>query len=162
MSGASGLPPYAYRLGCTPHPRRDPRGHSFGLPEPRAERFDRTQWRESSAWTHARELFEAGYWWESHEWLEALWRAFGSESPEGRLLKALVQVAAAQLQGAAGRSRSASRLARRARGQLDALPGELLGVDLTRLAFALQQWVDRPGIEPIPIPLVDPAGEGSS
>src|SRR5579871_5928024 len=38
------LPPYRFVPGQTPHPRRDPKGHGYGRPEPRATRIDPAAW----------------------------------------------------------------------------------------------------------------------
>jgi hypothetical protein len=153
------LPPYAYRPGRNPHPRRDPRGHSHGRPEPAPRRFDPAAWRENADYLYGLDLFHAGYWWESHEQFEALWRGFGRRSPEARLLRALLLVAGAELKRAIGEAAGASRLASRARAVLAELPHPLLGVRTDALERALAR-----GRTPLRIPMthrpqLDPEGQ---
>ncbi len=69
------FPPYAYITGRAPHPRRDPRGHSFGAPEPPPAPFDPARWRECDDYLFGIDLFNHGYYWEAHEAWEGLWRA---------------------------------------------------------------------------------------
>ncbi|MFN0150586.1 MAG: DUF309 domain-containing protein [bacterium] len=69
------FPPYAYITGRAPHPRRDPRGHSFGAPEPPPAAFDVARWRECDDYLFGVDLFNHGYYWEAHEAWEGLWRA---------------------------------------------------------------------------------------
>jgi predicted metal-dependent hydrolase len=130
--GSLPLPSYAYRPGRTPHPRRDPRGHSFGRPEPEVARFPPSAWAEQEPWLHGLDLFHAGYFWEAHEVFEAYTRVFGAGA-EGRLLRALVQLAAAELKRADG-GPAASRLADRAVRGLEGLPAVVLGVRTRALA----------------------------
>lgn len=100
------FPPYAHRLGTTPHPRRDPRGHSYGRPEPERLPFDPSRARSDAEWNRAIELFDAGYHWEAHELFEARWR--GTVAPPVRaLLRGLVQLCALELAIAANSTRPA-------------------------------------------------------
>lgn len=133
------LPAYAYRLGRSPHPRRHPAGHAYGAPEPRPDAFDPGRWREARDWLYALDLFEAGYYFEAHEWLEAFWIAFGRRTPEGRLARALVQLAAAQLQRERG-SGAAGRMAERGARALAPLPSTVLGVCTDVLARRARAW----------------------
>lgn len=154
------FPAYAYRPGRHPHPRRSPDGHSYGSAEPVPAAFAPESWRTSSDYLYALDLFHAGYWWESHELLEGLWFAFGRSSAEGRLMKALVLAAAAELQRACGHGAASRRLALRAAASLAGLPPRLLGVDVPRLAAALRiasRALAPPALE-IPVEASAPAG----
>ena len=111
------LPPYPHRLGVTPHPRRHADGHSFGQPEPASAALDRDNWRRHEAWLVGVDLFNAGCWWEAHEWWEAAWNATSEEGARC-LLQGLIQLAAAWLQRAAGNERGRAGLWRRGRGNL--------------------------------------------
>jgi predicted metal-dependent hydrolase len=92
-------------------------------------------------------LFEAGRWFEAHEVFEVLWRAAGRSSAEGRLLQALVQLAASELKREAG-GPAARRLAERAARHLDRLPPATLGVRVAELARRI-----RDPARPVRIPL---------
>jgi hypothetical protein len=154
------LPAYAYRPGRNPHPRRHRGGHSYGAPPPRVEPFAPEAWRAAEPWLHAIDLFHAGYFWESHEGFEALAAAFGKASAEGRLLRALVQLAAAELKRATG-GPAAGRLAARARRGLAGLPEVVLGVRVRELAGQIERAIGRGGgAPPIRLPLDRPDARG--
>ena len=97
------LPPYTHIPGVTPHPLRDPAGHSYpGDAAPEAGTSLPPQ--PSLTWadlpTHpefqwAVQLFNAGYYWESHEAWESLWHAAGRTGPLADFLKGLIKLAAA-------------------------------------------------------------------
>lgn len=104
------LPVYRHVLGVTPHPTRDPAGHSYGLPVPELPDLNTTDWRHCEHYLYGIDLFNEGYWWECHEALEALWHAAGIGSPAAHALQAVIQCAAAHLKAAANCPRGAVRL----------------------------------------------------
>ena len=93
------LPDYTYVPGSgTPHPIRDPKGHSHGrkgtganAPKP----LDPEQWANNRAYLLAIDFFNYGFYWEAHEEWERLWRVSGADSTVGRFLKGLIKLAAA-------------------------------------------------------------------
>ncbi len=104
------LPVYRHVPGFTPHPIRDPEGHSYGLPEPELPNLNTEDWRECEHFLFGIDLFNEGYWWECHEVLEGLWHAAGIGSPAAHVLQAVIQCAAAHLKAAADCPRGAMRL----------------------------------------------------
>jgi predicted metal-dependent hydrolase len=64
------------------------------------------------------DLFNLGYWWEAHEAWEAAWKGLPRDSVQGRFVQALIQVAAASLQAAAGEHTGRDRALERAAGNL--------------------------------------------
>lgn len=136
------LPAYAHRLGKTPHPRRDPHGHSFGARELPHRAFDARAWRDDEAYRFAIDLLNRGFAWEAHEELEALWRGTTHE-PERTLLRALVQACAAELQLERGRATSARTLAARASEALCSIARDhasiVAGIDLADVADRLER-----------------------
>jgi hypothetical protein len=117
--------------------------------------FDPARWRESAAWLHGVALFERRLWFEAHEVFERLLAGFGRTSPEGRLLRALVQLAAAELKREA-RGPAAGRLAARARGHLGSLPDHVLGVRVRELESAIDAVHGAGAPGPVRIPLECP------
>lgn len=97
------LPPYTHIPGVTPHPLRDPTGHSYResdssgavtSPAPPAP----LTWADLPAhpeFQWAVQLFNAGYYWESHEAWESLWHAAGRSGAVADFLKGLIKLAAA-------------------------------------------------------------------
>lgn len=96
------FPAYTYVPGKRPHPVREPEGHSFDRPEPHVDQFRPAQWRSCEAFLFGIDLFNAGFYWESHEQWEAAWHAVGRVGVEADFLKALIKLSAAgvkQLEG---------------------------------------------------------------
>lgn len=90
------LPAYTYIPGSgTPHPIRDPRGHSYNKKNRNARPLVPDAWAENRHYLLAIDFFNLGYYWEAHEEWERLWRASGPETTVGRFLKGLVKLSAA-------------------------------------------------------------------
>jgi predicted metal-dependent hydrolase len=145
------LPPYRYLPGRSPHPRRDPRGHAYGLPERGPAAFDPRAPGASPDYAEAVFLFNHGYYWESHEALEALWRGAGRGTPPGEFFQGLLLLAAAFLKRELGQQASARSLATRAVARLRALPDPSYGVATGALCdaalAALEQGSAAPRLE---------------
>ena len=90
------LPGYTYVPGSdTPHPIRDPRGHSYQRKSPPPKLLTATTWAENRHYLLALDYFNHGYYWEAHEEWERLWRASGPDTTVGKFLKGLVKLSAA-------------------------------------------------------------------
>ncbi|MBM4074058.1 MAG: DUF309 domain-containing protein [Planctomycetes bacterium] len=90
------LPGYTYVPGTdTPHPIRDPRGHSYQKKTPAPKTLTAETWAENRHYLLALDFFNHGYYWEAHEELERLWRVSGPDTTVGRFLKGLVKLSAA-------------------------------------------------------------------
>jgi hypothetical protein len=127
------LPRYRFVPGRSPHPRRDRQGHSYGHPEPRAERVEAAAWRSSRAYLFGIDLYNLGYFWESHEMLEALWNAAGSASVEKQFFQAIIQIAASNLKFFMGAESAGRALAERALAKLSDVPSDFMGLDVAAL-----------------------------
>src|SRR5688500_4947794 len=108
------LPLYRFVPGETPHPTRDPRGHSFGVNTGVSGVWRLEDWRGLDEWLWAVDLFNQGYWWESHEALETLWHAAGRTTSPARFVQSLVHLSAACLNRRRGHAGAAKRQAARA------------------------------------------------
>lgn len=90
------LPPYTYVPGTdTPHPIRDPRGHSYQRKNTPPKSLIPETWADNRTYLMAIDLFNMGYYWEAHEEWERLWRVSGPDSLVGKYLKGLIKLAAA-------------------------------------------------------------------
>ena len=142
------FPPYRHQPGQTPHPIRDPAGHSYGQPEPDLPDLNVSDWRECEHYLYGIDLFNAGYWWECHEVLEGLWHASGIGSAAGHVLQAVIQCAAAHLKASTDRPVGAMRLLdhslRHARWSCD----RCLGLDLDALVRDTRVFLTVEGAEP--------------
>ncbi len=96
------LPPYAYVPGLHPHPVREPAGHSYGQHAPQPEPLIPAQWRKSRLYCEAIDLFNLGYYWESHEAWEGLWHAADRQGATADFLKGLIKLAAAGVKAREG------------------------------------------------------------
>ncbi len=127
------LPAYRHLQGRTPHPTRDPAGHSFGGPEPVTPDLNQTPWQHSEEYLYGIDLFNLGFWWECHEILEGLWLAAGRESPAGHALQAVIQCAAAHLKVEAARMSGAGRLLEHSLAHVNWTGPMALGLNLEAL-----------------------------
>lgn len=124
------FPAYRFIPGHAPHPRRDPRGHSFGRPEPDPSAAEPDRWRDNEWYRYGVDLFNFAYWWECHEVFEACWHAAGHRTEQGRFFRALIQAAAANIKQFIGSRQAADNLTRAALGRLRGLPRCYMGMDV--------------------------------
>jgi hypothetical protein len=144
------LPDRRYVPGRGPHPRRLTANRESETPDPGPPE----RWCESEAFRFGVDLYNFAYWWESHEIFEEFLRATRRGSREDELLRALVQLAAANLQRFTRREAGARRLARRAAERLMKLSGVVLGVDAPILARAVRDHFEHGASGPVRIRLV--------
>jgi hypothetical protein len=157
------LPPYAFVPGRFPHPVSDPAGHSFGTTPARPAQLTPGNWCASQPYLYGLDLFNAGYYWESHVAWEGLWLACGRTGLVADFLKGLIKLAAAGVKHLEGRPAGVHSHARRAaelwRRTADALTGKeegFLGFRPSEL-IALAERICRDGWPDEPVHLV-PAG----
>ncbi len=86
------FPPYRHIPGITPHPIRDPLGHSYGIEETFETLLPPTMWRQNEAYLYGVDLYNFAYWWEAHEAWEGLWHQ--AEDTYRLFLQGLIQVSA--------------------------------------------------------------------
>lgn len=134
---AAAFPLYRFVPGESPHPRKDPRGHSYGKADPAPETFRPGSWRHSGLYRYGIDLYNHSYWWESHEVFEALWRAAGRDTEQGRFFQALVQLAAANLKAFMNNHRAAANLRRAAAERLRLVRTPYQGIDVAILVRRL-------------------------
>jgi len=92
------LPAYTHIPGTdTPHPYRDPRGHSYQRKHQAPKGLTPVTWAENRSYLLALDYFNFGYYWEAHEEWERLLRASGVDTATGRFVKGLVKLSAAGL-----------------------------------------------------------------
>jgi Domain of unknown function (DUF309) len=105
------FPPYAYLPGRSPHPVRDPTGHSYNVePLPVAPEASLT----SDAFLWGLDLFNHGYYWEAHEAWEGLWQVADRDNPLSMLFKSLILMSAAGVKIRERKNAAAARHAARA------------------------------------------------
>ena len=141
------FPPYAFLPGKDPHPRQDPRGHSYGTQEEMAAEAPHPEnWRASEDYLHGADLYNHGYLWEAHEAWEGLWHPAKRTDPElAAFLQGLIQCSASSLKGRMGEPRGHTKLADLALTKLtsvaDAHDGRYMGLDLFAFIDAFRSFV---------------------
>jgi len=110
------FPHYAYVPGRFPHPKRSPKGHSFGVLPGRVGPLDPNRWDECRPYLYGLDLFNYGYYWEAHEVWEVLWHGCGREGLAADFIKGLIKLAAAGVKAREGKPEGMKRHALRARG----------------------------------------------
>ena len=160
---AAELPPYTHVPGITPHPIRDPSGHSHGKTIPPCPTPTAADWPRCWPLEEGRKLFEAGYYWEAHETWELAWAAAGRHGPVADLIKGLIKLAAAGVKLYEGQPVGVERHARRAADLFEIARQELRD---TALGYSLQALIgiamdtairppERPALTPgTPAPLL--------
>ena len=138
------FPSYRFVPGRSPHPRRDPRGHSYGRPEPQPAAFSLDAWQQSEDYRYGIDLYNFAYWWECHEVFEGLWHAAGHDTEQGNFFQALIQLAAANLKYFLGNPPAAHNLFRGGIIRLQNVPPSYMGIDVPRLTEALQAHLISP------------------
>jgi hypothetical protein len=88
------FPPYIFIPGQNPHPKKEG-GHMQGLGDPVVPLIDETRPELSHALRYALDLYNYGYFWESHVYFEALWNAHGRQGAVSDFLKAMIKLGAA-------------------------------------------------------------------
>jgi len=106
------FPPYSFVPGKNIHPGK-PGGHMEEEPKPAP--LDPHKFWESEAFLYAIDLYNYGYYWEAHVWLEALWHEAHKEGLMGDFLKGLIKLSAAGVKAKTGQKEPVEGHARRAR-----------------------------------------------
>jgi hypothetical protein len=157
------FPPYTFVPGLHPHPESDPAGHSFGRERVEAPALDPAQWQASRPYLRGLDLFNAGFYWESHVEWESLWLAAGRRGPVANFLQGLIHLAAGGVKRLAGNGAGVKSHATRAAERWRKMAGEevfagLCVRELIDLAEAIQRegW---PGEVPVLLP-VPPRSSG--
>jgi hypothetical protein len=120
---ADPLPEWAYVPGQTP---RHPDGAFDAFKADAASGLTSDTARLAVVW------MQAGFFWETHELLEAVWMALPDGTPEKRLVQAAIQLANAYLKARMGRPNATARLCEQIETLLQDLPPHLALPGLTQ------------------------------
>ncbi len=142
------FPQYRHVPGRSPHPIRDPDGHSYDQDEPDLPSLNDHPWQGCEHYLYGVDLFNAGYWWECHEVIEALWHAAGIGTPAGHVLQAVIQCAAAHLKTRTGQLAGGRRLLAHARKHVAWAEGCDLGLDLPGMLIDTEEYLEGVSADP--------------
>jgi uncharacterized protein len=153
------FPPYRFTPGLNPHPRQNPKGHSYGRPEETAVWLSPDRFGENALYLFGIDLYHQGYLWESHEAWETLWHLTDKEDAEGQYLQGLIQNSAALLKVHLGQWEGGRHLSGEAHRRLQFAAmhrtSPFMGIDLVDLlrameAFYLPLWEGEERVEGYP------------
>ena len=148
------FPSYSFIPGKSPHPTRDPDGHSYKKPlEPLAS-FENNQWQSCNAYLYGIDLFNHGYWWEAHEALEIVWVAAGRQTETGLFIQGLIQVAAAHLKKFQGFNDAAMHMATKGLEKMKRIKGIYLGIEVSTFRAAVESYFSGDNKRPVIIELI--------
>ncbi len=127
------LPSYIFVPGKNPHPKKAG-GHMEGEADPASAPLDPLNPGQNEFLRYSLDLYNHGYYWESHVYLEALWNAHQREGSIADFLKAFIKLSAAGVKINIDQKTSAIGHFERARELLLKVMGqegsEFLGFDL--------------------------------
>ncbi|TMM52919.1 DUF309 domain-containing protein [Sulfitobacter sabulilitoris] len=136
LAGGVTAPPHAYVPGQTP---RHPEDWFDGIKASVTTATPVADLHTTQAFHAGRAYFDAGYYWECHEVLEAVWMQAPEGSAERDMVQALIQLANARLKLRMDRPRAARRLCDMVMAHLARCPRDIaiLGLDVPQM----QRWV---------------------
>lgn len=108
------FPHYVFVPGENPHPKKAG-GHMEGEKDPVVSPVDELRPGESEVLRYSLDLFNHGYFWESHVYFEALWNAHQRSGPAADFFKGMIKLGAAGVKTKAGQALSARGHMERAR-----------------------------------------------
>ncbi len=146
------FPEYAFIPGQQIHPNKVG-GHSYGKEEPKCVLINEELPEVNEDFAFALDLYHAGYLWESHVYLEALWNAHERRGNVADFMKALIKYAAAGVKFQLGQEGAARGHLERALELIDLLPKNFLGFDLERISLETREIVEQREIQ---LPIFSP------
>lgn len=136
------FPRYIFVPGVHPHPKKEG-GHMEGEKDPVSDRIDETHPEANENFRFAIDLYNFGYFWESHVYFESLWNAHRRTGATSDLLKAFIKLGAAGVKFSLGEEERAREHFDRARELLTLVMKEkspvFLGIDLVLLIKQIEQ-----------------------
>jgi hypothetical protein len=157
------FPSYRFVPGQSPHPTRDTDGHSYNNPLEQLSPFEARDWQSCETYLYGIDLFNYGYWWESHEALEPVWVAAGKQTETGFFIQGLIQVAIAHLKYFQGSTDVAKRMAISGLEKMGRKKGIFLGIDVDLFRSDIKSYFSNDNQLPVQIKLlIDKKGGNTS
>jgi hypothetical protein len=154
------FPSYRFVPGRSPHPVRDPEGHSYNKPPLQLASFAAADWQSCDEYLYGIDLFNHGYWWEAHEALEAVWVAAGRQTETGLFVQGLILIAVAHLKMFQGFNDVGRRMAEEGLDKMKHAQGNYLCIDVAALRNAVKSWCSGNGQTPVIIELITEKAAG--
>ena len=147
------FPAYRHIPGRTPHPNSHPEGHSYQLRSESVAEVRPENWQNSTEYLYGFDLFNNGYYWESHEAWEGVWIANGRTGTVAIFLKGLIKLAAlgvklreGTVSGVISHARGATLCFQEVRNSLDNKTEIFMGLSLDTLISISKPFILFEGI----------------
>lgn len=148
------FPPYRFIPKKSPHPTRDPNGHSYEKPLEKLTSFENKQWQSCNEYLYGIDLFNYGYWWEAHEALEVVWVAAGRQTETGLFIQGLIQISAAHLKKFQGFNDVAKRMATEGLEKMKRIKGTYFGINVSKFRISVESYFSGNNKMPVTIELM--------
>ena len=148
------FPSYRYVPGVTPrHAHGDRYEQSGDVHRP----WSPEEWGTLERYLYGIDLYNNGFFWESHEALEDLWKSAERGSIQGRFVQGIIQIAAANLHRHMGRRASSLRQAEKGLTNLGAALGEgpvYMGISIAEFSNRVRAYLSGKASKPPAIELI--------
>lgn len=145
------FPPYIFIPGKNPHPKKAG-GHMEGMPDPVVPQLEPDHPEKSETLRFSIDLYNHGYFWESHVYFEALWNAHGRHGKIADFLKAMIKLGAGGVKIQLGEMKNARDHFNRALELFETLEVDsFLGFDVVEIEALIEDSIES-GKNPIILP----------
>jgi hypothetical protein len=136
------FPSYIFVPGKNPHPKKAG-GHMEGMPDPVVPQLDPNHPEKSETLRFSLDLYNHGYFWESHVYFEALWNAHGRQGKIADFLKAMIKLGAAGVKIQLGEMKNARDHFNRALELFESLEVDsFLGFDVIEIETLIEESIE--------------------
>lgn len=142
------FPAQKYLPGEGVHPSKQAEGEHIPGCAFSAVMFGEATWQDADRYLYAIDLFNHGYWWETHEILEDIWNDVGPRTPVGLFIQGLIQIAASLIKKTQSFHNGANRLAQKGLTKINMHTGIFLGVDVEALRLDTTAFVSGDTTDP--------------
>ncbi|MEE3193717.1 MAG: DUF309 domain-containing protein [Candidatus Poribacteria bacterium] len=142
-----GFPSYRYVPRLTPHPAKDPDGHSYRKDSEDiiCSVYDASAWSENIDYLYGVDLFNFAYWWEAHEAWEGGWAS--ATGDQKLFLQGMIQISAALIKWNVKQFRGMRSLSTSGREKLQKISVEnesFMGIDISQFMKRLDLFFSLP------------------
>ena len=141
------FPSYRYVPRLTPHPLKDPDGHSYRTTSEDivSSVYDASDWSENADYLYGVDLFNFAYWWEAHEAWEGGWAS--ATGTQKLFLQGMIQISASLIKWNVKQFRGMRSLSTSGREKLQKVSIEsesFMGIDISQFMKRLDSFFSLP------------------
>ena len=141
------FPSYRYVPRLTPHPVKDPDGHSYRTTSEDivSSVYNASDWSENADYLYGVDLFNFAYWWEAHEAWEGDWAS--ATGTQKLFLQGMIQISASLIKWNVKQFRGMRSLSTSGREKLQKVSIEsesFMGIDISQFTKRLDSFFSLP------------------